>query len=148
MFIPFFLGVLMTLCGFALLVVGEARLGKRRIRKAWARRLGVFLVAFFPVILIERLLLKELDAEESVDPLHVHLGLTGFWALSALVLFLKAIRRTPRPRVSVSLKTEAPAGLESDPYPPMDFSAPEPITPAKPSPGRKKKDTPPSPFDF
>lgn len=148
MFFPFLLGVVMGMCGFALLIVKDPGLGKRKFRAPWARRLGIFLLAFFPVILLERYLLREFDPDEEADPLLVHLILTGIWALIGLVLMVVALRKVPKAQAAVG---KAPG---AKPIPKLT-SVPEPERqpsstkgPPRKKPVAQDQPPPPNPFDF
>src|SRR6266446_9745643 len=99
----FFLGVFMAIGGLGLLIPKELWLGRRPLRKAWARGLGVVLIAFFPVALLVSFLLKRYDPEESVDVMIVHGSLAGLWALVCLVMLYKATRPSARLRPAADL---------------------------------------------
>src|ERR1700730_14022370 len=99
----FVLGLILTMLGLTLLVKGEVRFGKRRIRKSAARALGIFLVSFFLAILIGRMILRMFDPdEEELDPLVLHCSLTGLWLLIAFIWFLKVVQVAGKKRPKLS----------------------------------------------
>jgi hypothetical protein len=97
------------------------------------------LVCLFPVILIERFLLKWLDPEESIEPMIVHGSLTGVWIVVAGVLFLQVSAKGPRakPKKPVELEPDlsgveaeaAGAPLELDPWPEETPALPDNMPP-------------------
>src|SRR5262245_32771028 len=98
MVVIFILGVIMSIFGLTLLVKGETRLGRFRLSSVAARSLGLFLLAFFPIILTVRRLVERHDAEEHLDAMGIHITLTGLWVLLATVWFFRARQRVPRER--------------------------------------------------
>jgi len=155
MIVAFIAGVVMTMLGLALLINGKAKLGSRKIKKAWAWRLGVFLLAFFPVILIERFFLNRYDPEEEeIDRIVVHGCVTGFWVFAALVMLKFAARKPTRPRPDTTAVAEGAEMI--DPTAPFEqpaeselgFGAPLPTPEAAPPAKKRKGPAPQNPFDF
>lgn len=137
MFIFFVLGVVMALLGTSLLVMGRGRVGSREISKTWARRLGVFLVAFFPVILVERILLAKFDPNEEIDAMLIHACLIGVWIIVSMLLLSMALRKPRRA------------------LPPREISVPQDELPGQAADrsssrhsSRRAKQPPSNPFDF
>jgi hypothetical protein len=116
MFVAFFLGVILTILGLTLLLVGDVRLGRRRIKKASARKLGVFLVCFFPVVLIERVLLTKFDTDEQLDPLIVHCSLGGLWLLVGLIWILMIAKLPGRKKRPTEETIGQPVGSDEGPW--------------------------------
>ncbi|MFO0966403.1 MAG: hypothetical protein U0793_12575 [Gemmataceae bacterium] len=135
----FVVGLVGTMLGLTLLFKGEARFGKRRIRKRPARALGIFLVSFFPAILIGRMILRIFDPdEEEIDPVVIHCSLAGLWLLISFIWYLKVVqvagRKKATPAASEPAFDDASAGAGEQPWP----------APARRQRGRASE----NPFDF
>lgn len=153
MLAAFVAGIVMAMFGMTLLIQKGGRIGSRRIRKAWAFRLGVFLVSFFPVMVVERILLNKYDPdEEVVDRMIVHASLTALWVLLSLVLLFIAIKKPGRARRETT--AESPAALDAHALLEVPETFGEPgiaemgiSEPPSKQPG-KKKPAQRNPFDF
>lgn len=136
MFAVFVLGVILAMLGLSLVVKGDTRVGKRRIHKAAARRFGVFLLCFFPFVLVERAILRQFDPDEEIDPFLIHGIVAGVWLIVGLIWFLRIARRPERKRPQPS-DGGGPTG------PPF----PDPIG-MPPIPASARRRQPDNPFDF
>jgi hypothetical protein len=160
---PFVLGVLMGVAGFALLVLGEIKLpGGRLIKGQPARRAAVVWLSFFPVVFLVSAVLRILDLDDIVDPLLV------FWIVSTSCLciglgFVLPVWSAARPRQGRQERGKAVAAnpFESQPAarpvhetpvrenPAPSAAKPEPwLAPTESKPGRRRVREEKNPFDF
>lgn len=162
----FFLGVLLMVAGFALLVATPARLPGNRTLRPWpARFAGAALIAFLPTSIGLKFLIEGIDSEGQLNAVKGEHWATRFqdnyltavnWGLFVLCLLLSLVllwygSRDPskaRPaRRPVRLPTPA------SPFDDQIQELPEPLppahAPAPPPPPRKGRAAPgKNPFDF
>src|SRR5712692_10215071 len=80
---PFLLGVLMGVAGFAMVIMGEVTLpGGRVLKRRPSRRAAWVWLSFFPLAFLARFLLGLLDLDRVIDPLLL------FWIVSTLCFFI------------------------------------------------------------
>jgi hypothetical protein len=155
---PFLLGVLMGVAGFAMVVLGEVKLpGGRVIKGRPARRASVVWLSFLPLAILSGLVLEFLDSESIVDRRLVYwiLVMLCFFVGLGFVLPAWSAGGRPRQRRPAQAKSctanpfetqpAAPASTESSPQPP---SAPEPWLAPESKSGRRRAPEEKNPFDF
>jgi hypothetical protein len=153
---PFLLGVLMGVAGFAMIVLGRLTLPGGRVIKGSRRAAGVWL-SFLPLAFAAGLLMEFLDPEGLVDRRLI------YWILVMMCLFVglgfippaRSAARSPQVRAA-SKRVSAANPFETQPAAPTLAEPPPPTIPETeswpvPAIGKPARRNPPpqkNPFDF
>lgn len=158
----FFVGLLLGIVGFAMLVVGSfAWPGQQRVSARGSRWAGVVFLLFFPLYLGARQVIKVYELDVEFNPAPVYWGLAMFLFVGGLIIVLRStsgVPRASRPALNPFQVSEPAPATAPTPAPrtrktPLAKSKPAPVeeTPFQEAPLPKPGRSVPAennPFDF
>jgi hypothetical protein len=94
----FLVGFVLGVAGLSLLIAGEVPwFGGKRVPARTSRQVGCILVGFFPIVLLIRLVVSMLQADDSVDINAYYWSVVAMCLTAALIVLIRGLPTSRKP---------------------------------------------------